>query len=138
MIPLIKKFERILILSLVVMMAAVLFLAALELLWVLIKDIVSPPMFLLEIDELLEIFGLFMLVVIGIELLETIVKTYVHEAVDHTKIVMTVAIIAICRKVIILDVGPDDYGTMLGIAALVLALCVGYFLLRYVQKKEEE
>ncbi|BDD88410.1 phosphate-starvation-inducible PsiE family protein [Desulfofustis limnaeus] len=138
MIPLIKKFERILILSLVVMMTVVLFLAALELLWVLIKDIVSPPMFLLEIDELLEIFGLFMLVVIGIELLETIVKTYVHEAVDHTKIVMTVAIIAICRKVIILDVGPDDYGTMLGIAALVLALCVGYFLLRYVQKKEEE
>ena len=40
----------------------------------------SPPLLLLEIDELLESFGLFMLVLIGIELLETIVKTYLHQS----------------------------------------------------------
>ena len=40
----------------------------------------------------------------GIELLETIVKTYLHQSADHARIVMSVAIIAVARKVIILDV----------------------------------
>ena len=69
MIDKIKKFERFLILTLVVMMTVVLLLATIELAWIIVKDIISPPMFLLEISELLEIFGLFMLVLIGIELL---------------------------------------------------------------------
>lgn len=138
MITFIQKCERILILTLVVMMAAVLFLATIELLWVLVKDVISPPYFVLEIDELLEIFGLFMLVLIGIELLETIVKTYIQHAVDHTRIVMAVAIIAISRKVIVLDVDADGYRVLLGIAALVLALCIGYFLLSYRSRREDK
>jgi len=130
MIDTIKKFERMLILALVVMMALVLLLATIELGWIIAKDIVSPPMLLLEIDELLEIFGLFMLVLIGIELLETIVKTYLHQSTDHARIVMAVAIIAIARKVIILDVKESSGLMLLGLAALVLALCVGYFLIK--------
>lgn len=130
MIDKIKKFERFLILTLVVMMTVVLLLATIELAWIIVKDIISPPMFLLEISELLEIFGLFMLVLIGIELLETIVKTYLHQSTDHARIVMAVAIIAIARKVIILDVKESSGQVLLGLAALVLALSVGYFLIK--------
>lgn len=131
MIDRIKKFERMLILTLVVMMTVVLLLATIELGYIIIKDIFSPPVLLLEIDELLEIFGLFMLVLIGIELLETIVKTYLHQATDHARIVMAVAIIAVARKVIILDVKETSGLMLLGLAALVLALSVGYFLIKY-------
>jgi uncharacterized membrane protein (DUF373 family) len=130
MIEIIKKFERMIILSLVVMMALVLLLATLELGWIIAKDIYSPPVLLLEIDELLEIFGLFMLVLIGIELLETIVKTYLHQSSDHARIVMAVAIIAIARKVIILDVKDASGPVLLGLAAVLFALCTGYFLIR--------
>lgn len=130
MIEYIKKFERMLILSLVLMMTLVLLLATIELGWIIVLDIISPPVFLLEIDELLEIFGLFMLVLIGIELLETIVKTYLRQASDHARIVMAVAIIAIARKVIILDFKESSGPILLGLAALLLALCVGYFLIR--------
>lgn len=130
MIEYIKKFERVIVLSLVVMMALVLLLATIELAWIIGKDIISPPMFLLEINELLEIFGLFMLVLIGIELLETIVKTYLHQSSDHARIVMAVAIIAVARKIIILDVKDSSGLMLLGLAALVLALCVGYFLIK--------
>jgi uncharacterized membrane protein (DUF373 family) len=130
MIEIIKKFERMIILSLVVMMALVLLLATLELGWIIAKDIYSPPVLLLEIDELLEIFGLFMLVLIGIELLETIVKTYLHQSSDHAHIVMAVAIIAIARKVIILDVKDASGPMLLGLAAVLFALCTGYFLIR--------
>jgi uncharacterized membrane protein (DUF373 family) len=126
----IKKFEKMIILSLVVMMALVVLLATLELGWIIIKDIITPPLFLLEIDELLDIFGLFMLVLIGIELLETIAKSYLEKSVDHVQIVMTVAIIAIARKVIIFDVKDFSGPALLGIAAIILSLSIGYYLIK--------
>jgi len=131
MIGTIKKFERIIVISLLVMMSFVVLLSTIELGWIIIKDIITPPIFLLEINELFEIFGLFMLVLIGIELLETIAKTYNNQNTNHAKIVMAVAIIAIARKVIILDVEKYSGQALLGIAAIVLALSIGYYLLQY-------
>jgi uncharacterized membrane protein (DUF373 family) len=93
-----KKFKRILIISLTFMMVLVLLLSTIELGWIIAKDVVSPPLFLLDINELLEIFGLFMLVIIGIELLETIMKTYLSENINHVEVVIAVAMIAIARK----------------------------------------
>jgi len=130
MMQIIKKFQKIIILVLVVLMAVVLFLSTIELAWVIIKDIITPPIFILDIDELLEIFGLFMLVLIGIELLDTIAKTYLEESVDHAQIVMAVAIIAIARKVIILDVKDLSGLALVGIAAIILALSIGYYLIK--------
>lgn len=134
MIGSIKKFEKFIILALVVMMALVLLLSTIELGWIIIKDIISEPVLLLEIDELLEIFGLFMLVLIGVELLETIVKTYLSQTSDHAQIVIAVAIIAIARKVIILDVKDLSGAILLGIAAIIMALCVGYYLVKQKPK----
>ena len=130
MLPFIKSFEKIIVLVLVVLMAVVLLLSTVELAWVIIKDIITPPILLLEIDELLEIFGLFMLVLIGIELLDTIAKTYMAESTDHAQIVMAVAIIAIARKVIILDVNDLSGLALVGIAAIILALSIGYYLIK--------
>lgn len=103
MLKYIEKFEGLVINSLLVMMALVVVLAAVELAWMMIKDIVAPPFDLLRISELREIFGLFLLVLIGLELLGTI-KTYIMRSVIHVEVVLTVALIAIARKVIILDV----------------------------------
>lgn len=130
MMPAIKKFQRTIILVLVTLMALVLLLSTVELAWIIIKDVLTPPVFLLEIDELLEIFGLFMLVLIGIELLETIAKTYMEESTDHAQIVVAVAIIAIARKVIILEVKDMSGLVLIGIAAIMLSLSVGYYLIR--------
>jgi uncharacterized membrane protein (DUF373 family) len=130
MMPVIKRFQKIIVLVLVALMAVVLLLSTIELAWIIIKDIITPPVFLLEIDELLEIFGLFMLVLIGIELLDTIAKTYMDESTDHAQIVMAVAIIAIARKVIILDVKDLSGLALVGIAAIILALSIGYYLIK--------
>lgn len=129
MIEIIKKFEKIIILALVAMMALVLFLSTLEVAWIIIKDIITPPVLILDIDELLEIFGLFMLVLIGIELLETMIKTHQSQSVDRVKIVMAVALIAIARKVIILDMKDLSGAVVLGIAAIILSLSIGYYLI---------
>lgn len=126
----IKKFERVIIVSLVIMMSLVVLLATIELGWIIIKDIITPPLFFLEIDELFDIFGMFMLVLIGIELLETIAKTYTNQNANHAKIVMAVAIIAIVRKVIILDVENYSGQALIGIAAIILALSIGFYLIQ--------
>jgi uncharacterized membrane protein (DUF373 family) len=85
----------------------------------------SEPLLILEIDELLEVFGFFLLVLIGIELLETI-KNYLEKGQIELKVIFTVALIAIGRKIIILN--PQDYdGLMLvGIGVIILALAIGY------------
>jgi len=125
-----KNVEKSVIIALICMMTLVVILATLELGWIIIKDIFTEPMFLLEIDELLDIFGLFMLVLIGIELLETIIKNYLTENVIRVEVVLVVAIIAIARKVIILDVKDLSGTVLLGIAAIILSLCAGHYLIK--------
>jgi uncharacterized membrane protein (DUF373 family) len=132
-----KRYERFIIQSLMVMMAVVLGLATLDLGWLIIKDILKSPYFLLSVDDLIEIFGLFMLVVIGIELLETIMKTYITQGQPHYEVVLSVAIIAIARKVIIVDVKDVGSWTLVGIAAILIALTLGYFLMKRSQSEDQ-
>jgi len=123
-----KFFEKVIVISLVVMMMVVIFLSTIELAYIIIVDIASPPFFLIEIDELLDIFGFFLLILIGVELLETI-RDYLKEHLVHVYVVIEVALIAIARKVIILDLKEITSETLLGIAAIVIALALAYFLL---------
>jgi uncharacterized membrane protein (DUF373 family) len=69
------------------------------------------------------------LVLIGVELLETI-KAYLLEKVIHVEIVLEVALIAIARKVIILDLEKYSSLTVLGIAGLILAVAVAFFVVK--------
>ena len=125
----IRKFERCVILSLIVMMIIVVLISTIELGYIIVKDIISPPLFWLEIQQLLEIFGFFMLILIGVELLETI-KAYLAEKVVHSEIVLEVALIAITRKVIILDTKEYSGMAVMGIAALILAIAIAYYLMK--------
>lgn len=134
MVAALKLFEKIIVFSLVGMMALVVALATVELGWIIVKDIITPPVFLLEIHELLEIFGVFLLVLIGIELLDTI-KTYLEKRILHVEVVLLVAIIAIARKVIILDEKTVSALALFGIGAIILALTIGYYLLKLSHNK---
>lgn len=136
MFAILKQYEKFMVSALMVMMAVVLGLATIDLGWMILKDIITAPYLLLDIAELLDIFGLFMLVLIGIELLETIMKTYVMEGKPHFEVVLSVAIIAIARKVIILDVKEIESLSLFGIAAIVIALTAGYFLMKRSQVDE--
>ena len=121
--------QRIVILSLIVMMGIVVVLATLELGWVIIRDMTSPPFVVLEVPQLLDIFGLFLLVLIGIELLDT-TRAYLEEHVVHVQVVIEVALIALARKVIILDLKEYSPVTLIGVAALIIALAAAYYIER--------
>jgi uncharacterized membrane protein (DUF373 family) len=129
-----KQFERSIVIALITMMVVVVFLSTIELGWIVVKDIVTPPIIMLEINELLEIFGFFLLILIGVELLETI-KAYLTEGVVHVEVVLMVALIAIARKVIILDVKELPSLALFGIAALILSIAVAYYLVKTLMRQ---
>jgi len=138
MFSLLKRYEKFMVSALMIMMAVVLGLATLDLGWLIVKDVITAPYLLLDISELLDIFGLFMLVLIGIELLETIMKTYLMDGTPHFEVVLSVAIIAIARKVIILDVKEVESLSLFGIAAIVIALTAGYYLMKRSQMPDDK
>jgi len=124
-----KNFEKTIIYILIGMMVIVVLISTIELGALIIKDIFSPPKFWLGIDQLFEIFGFFLILLIGVELLETI-KAYLIENVIHSEIVLEVALIAISRKVIILDLKDYDPLTIVGLACLIFAIAISYFLIK--------
>lgn len=126
-------FEKYVIRALTVMMAFVLLLATIDLGYLIVKDIINPPVMLLDVSELLDIFGLFLLVLIGIELLETM-KTYLVEHLIRVEVVLMVALIAIARKIIIMDVSLFPSLTLIGIGIILIALSVGYCYIRRSHK----
>ena len=133
-----KKYEKYLIQALMALMAIVLVLGTLDLAWFVIKSVIESPYFLFDVNLLLDVFGMFMLVLIGIELLETIMNTYLTEGAPHYETVLSVAIIAIARKVIILDVKKVESLSLIGIAAIILALTVGYFMMKRVRHEKKQ
>jgi len=124
-----KWFERTVILALIAMMALVVFISTIELVVIIVIDILKPPAYWLGIEQLFEIFGFFLLLLIGVELLETI-KAYLSEQVVHSEVVLEVALIAIARKVITLDLKAYDSLTLIGIAAMILAIAGAFFLMK--------
>ena len=96
---------------------------------------VQKPEFLLEKTALMHIFALFFNILIGLELFET-VKLYLKEDIFHAEFVLLVALIAIARKVIILDYENAEPIKLIAIGVLIFVLTLGYYLLKRGQKKE--
>jgi len=124
-----KKYEKIVYLVLITIFAVVVAFSIGELVLLVFNDLVVNTPLLLENQELLNIFGYFFLVLIGVELLTTI-SAYIKENVIHVEVVIIVAIIAITRGVILLEPGKEDPMEMFGTAAIIIVLCAGYYLLK--------
>ena len=133
MIEIVNKFEKIVYGALMALLILVLAAALLELVWYIFKSLSNDPILLLESHELTAVLGAFLLVLIGIELLDTI-KAYFSENSIHVEIVLLLAIIAIARKVILLDptgMSGIDFGfELIGIGVIVVGLAGGYYLIK--------
>ena len=125
----IQKFEWFIVLALLLMMMLALLASTVELAVILVEQLLEPPMLLLDVKEMLTVFSFFLMVLIGLELVETI-KMYLDENVFHVEVVILVAIIAVARKIIVIDYGSVSYEILLSIAALMIALSAGYFLVK--------
>lgn len=135
----IKIVENTIIISLIIFMAIVLIFSTLELGVLLFDDIVNrmhKTGTVINVNELVQIFGVFLNVLIGIELFET-VKLYLKENVFHGEVILIVGLIAISRKVIILDYSNEDPFTIMAMALLIAAMTLGYFLIKKSRAKDD-
>ena len=124
-----KKFERFIVIALLGFMALVVLLSVVELAVLIFEQLMLPPFMLLDMAKLLKIFSFFLIVLIGLELIE-VIKVYLVDEQVHVEVIFLVAIIAVARKVIILDVNEMEPLTLVGVAAIILALSGGYYLLK--------
>lgn len=124
-----KTFERVIIITLLTMMMFVVLVSTVRLGWWLVIELIAPPFLMFNIDQLFIIFGFFLMILIGIELLESL-KVYLTEDKIHVEVVFSIALIAVARKVITLEITKLPDITLIGIAAIIIALAAGYFLIK--------
>jgi uncharacterized membrane protein (DUF373 family) len=130
-LDILKKYEKIVYLILIFLFAVIVAFSIGELVILLFAALfVNTPGLLVD-NEILGIIGYFLLVLIGVELLATI-SVFIKDNVIHVETVIIVAIIAIARGVILFE--PSSPGAnalnMFGTAAIIIALCSGYYLLK--------
>lgn len=131
------KFEDVVHHTPLFMLARVVLLATFGLGWLIVREALTPTMFLLEIDEMREPFGQFLVVLIGLELIHS-VQVYIEQREYHLEAILAVALIAVARKIITLDAKALPEGTLRGIAALVMALVIGYYLLQRSRRETSQ
>lgn len=99
-----------------------------DVIYVLYQRLQTPPYFLLNINDIFQTFGAFMAVLIAIEIFINI-RLYLGTAVLPIKLVIATALMAIARKVIVLDVDKMEAPYVAAIGLVALALGVTYWLL---------
>lgn len=75
---------------------------------------------------------IFFNIIITLEILETF-KNHHNTILSRVKIILLIAVTAIVRKIITLDIKHTDYFMLFGITILILSFCVGYY---FLSKKE--
>jgi uncharacterized membrane protein (DUF373 family) len=134
MLKIVNKFEKVIYAILMIMMMIVLITAIADLVVFLFISLVDVSPWILETSEVIAVLGSFLLILIGVELLDTI-KAYFSENTIHVEIVVLLAIIAIARKVILLDPSKMTSGyefgvELMGIGVIVAGLATGYYLIK--------
>lgn len=83
----------------------------------------------MDLELFFSIFGGVLLVLIGVEIFLNVIL-YLRDDVDHLKLVLATALMAVARKVIIIDYTKLSALHLFGIGALTLALGLTYWLVR--------
>lgn len=114
-----------------ILMTIIVAIAIVELGIILYLDLFDPTddVLFLEIDELFRIFGFFFIILIGFELIET-VEMYFKDNIVHAEVVLLVAVIAVSRKVILLDLEKYDPLAIIGLGIIIIALGGCYWLIK--------
>jgi uncharacterized membrane protein (DUF373 family) len=99
-----------------------------DVIYVLYIKLKTPPIFLLNISDILATFGAFLAVLIAIEIF-TNITLYIRNDILPVNLVVATALMAISRKVIIFDFKELTPMYILATATVVLALGVTYWLI---------
>ncbi|MFT6267140.1 MAG: uncharacterized membrane protein (DUF373 family) [Oleiphilaceae bacterium] len=130
--PLLKVLHRAIrfaIRILAVLMVLVIFWSIADVVYVLYIRLIEPPYFLLDIDDILQTFGAVMVVLIAVEIFINI-RLYLGSNIIPVELVIATALMAVARKIIVLDLKLVSAEQIVGLALVTIALGVSYWLVK--------
>jgi uncharacterized membrane protein (DUF373 family) len=127
----IAKIENVVSKILAIALVFVIFIALFDLFRVLVYDLfLTEPKGVFS-APLLKIFGMFLNVMIALELMENI-TAYLRQHIIQLELVIVTALTAVARKIVIFD-GKAD-GDLTGLAIAVLSLSISYWIIHSQNK----
>ncbi len=114
--------------ALSIAMLAVLLVALVDLFVFLGRQLLSEPYGFFS-TTLIEIFGLFLNILIALEVLENI-TAYLRKHVVQVELVIVTSLTAVARKIIIFDFSKADGIDLIGLAIAIFALSISYWIVR--------
>lgn len=129
----IHKIENFVSKVLSVALVAVILVSLGDLIIFLWKDLLVEPVGFFS-QTIIEIFGLFLNILIALELLENI-TAYLKKHVVQVELVIVTSLIAVARKIIIFDLSKATALDLIGLATAILALSISYWLIRRMNNK---
>lgn len=114
-------------------MVAVIFVSTGDLLIFLYKELLvqTYPGFK---NTLFYIFGLFLNVLIALEILENI-TAYLKKHVVQVELVIVTSLVAVARKIIILDIEKTGGLEVIGLAIAILSLSLSFLVIRFTNNR---
>lgn len=124
----IGKLQTVLAKVLSLAMILVIIVATIDLIRIIIVDLALDPRILLN-RGLFEIFGMFLNILIALEILENI-TAYLRSHVIQVELVIVTSLVAIARKIIILDLDKTTGLSIIGLGVAIIALSTSYLIIR--------
>ncbi len=128
LISVLNKFIKFAVKILAILMVIVIFWGVADVFYIIYKQLLVPPFLLLSLSDIFKTFAGFLAVLIAIEIYQNIIL-YLRTDIMPIKLVIATALMAIARKVIILDFKELTPLYVFSTGFVVIALGITYFLL---------
>ena len=137
---LLRGFESVIVVSVGLVLAVAVAVAVVEI-YLLLFDDLRPGLSIETLNSLQEglqnVFGAVLLVLLGLELIDTL-KVYFVDHEVRTEVILVVAMIAVGRHIIQIDYHDTSGLELIGMAAVVVALAVSYYLVKRARSSADE
>ncbi|MGH1392636.1 MAG: phosphate-starvation-inducible PsiE family protein [Trichormus sp.] len=117
-----------------IFMVIVILVAIVDLGTYIVKEVFTTPYGAIN-TTLFKVFGLFLNILIALEILENI-TAYLKRHVFQVELVIVTSLIAVARKIIILDLEKVRGIDIIGLGTAVLALSISYLIIRSSNAKD--
>jgi uncharacterized membrane protein (DUF373 family) len=127
--PVLRVLHRIMHLAtyvLAIAMVVVILEGVVSVIYTIYLSMTKPPFFM--VPDIVKTFGAFLAVLIAYEIFANI-TLYIRSDVFPVKLVVATAVMAVARKIIVLDMDEYTALDLMGIGALMLGLGVSYWLI---------
>ncbi|MCQ8105423.1 phosphate-starvation-inducible PsiE family protein [Methylomonas sp. SURF-2] len=118
---------------LAVLMTLVILWGVADVVYVIYQRLMTPPFMLMTVTDILVVFGSFLSVLIAVEIFLNITVYLKYDALP-IKMVIATALMAVARRVIMLDFKELDSPFIFAMAAVIIALGLTYWLISYKPK----